>query len=189
MQCVLRCRTMFAIVFMWEEGVTVGALVTAASVLETGLVKRRPGLLLENFPTAWILMEMGLKQSPKQLLTPLHCWNVVNNTRCPVIIHSQRITWLKRHSCIATNIATRRGDDKSCLFVLPCTHTALKGCKSADTSKSRLWEQGAVGTVLHVGSCVVQQAGWDSWHQMCHQPYTHIKLCWPKVNITTKTVL
>lgn len=57
--------------------------------------KRRPGLPPENFPSAWILIEMGLTQSPKQLLTPLCCWNVVSNVFCPSISHSQRnhSTW------------------------------------------------------------------------------------------------
>lgn len=68
---------MFAIVFMMmrEEGVTVGALGTA-SVLETGLcqIQKEARPISREFSLSMNTDgNGGLKQSAKQLLTPLHC--------------------------------------------------------------------------------------------------------------------
>lgn len=59
---------------------------------------------------------MGVSHCAKPALTSLHYWNVVNSTCCSQIVHSQTFTWLRRSPCIATNKATSRGDDESCLF-------------------------------------------------------------------------
>lgn len=93
-------------------------------------------------------MAEGVSHCAKQVLTPLHYWNAVNSTWCSQIVHSQTFTWLKHSPCIATNKATIRGDDESCLFsnitlLLSNTLSPLKHWNDCS-----LWEQ--VGTMLEL---------------------------------------
>ena len=129
-------------------------------------------------------MGMGLEQSAKQLLTSLHCWNVVNGLRCPVIIHSQRITWQNTTPAMTPIYS----DKKRCWQIVFVCSTTLRRCIKMlqvlwHKRKQWMWTSGHCGAVWQL--CCAASWLWflaQNAPSGLHRRQTHC----PQVNSNTK---